>query len=367
MAACPVCGAETAASSAECPTCHLDVALFAAVRDAAAMTRDTDPVYLRTVAELIRSVDLTAPPPPGAEPAPLLRVAPLPAAPADPSGGGSGPSSVVAPLPALAIPSLPQLPDGDALRSRFHEYDLLAQELHVDLGDRARRAALAEESGDPTALAAAIREVFVLLASAVAQGYAAEAARRAELGTRGPSTAADTELGAVRQAMDGGDLPGASRHLAKARTELDRAGEGWAAERILLTECELLAETIRELGGDPAPALGPLEEGRRALEAEDPVRAETLLAQTVHALWVVLEPRFTDELKRLKDRLADLRRGGADLSVPLGQLRAVATELGRRNFAGAILAYRPLRGLLGVTEAAPTGVTAAAERVRPQA
>lgn len=367
MAACPVCGAETVASSTECPTCHLDVALFSAVRDAAAMTRDTDPVYLRTVAELIRSVDLTTPLPPGAEPAPLLRAVPLPAVIADASGGGEGPSPVVAPLPPLTVPSLPELPDGDALRSRFHEYDLLAQVLHVDLGDRAQRAALAEESGDTTALAATVHEVFVLLASAVARGYAVEAARRTEHGPRGPSTAADAELAAVRQAMDDGDLPGASRHLAQARAELDRAGEGWAAERILLTECELLAETIRELGGDPTPALGPLEEGRRALEAGDPARAETLLAQTVHALWVVLEPRFTDELKHLKDRLADLRRGGADLSVPLGQLRAVATELGRRNFAGAILAYRPLRGLLGATEAAPPEPAAAAERARPQA
>ncbi len=363
MAACPVCGASVEPASPECPTCHLDVALFVAVRDAAAMTRDTDPVYLKTVAELLRSVDLSAPA--FEAPSPPAPASPAPAA--EPPDRAPRPVRAVAPLPLPEIPSLPELPRGDALRSRAHEYHLLAEQLGADLGDPSARASVAEESDDEEGLGVAVREMFVHLASLLVAAYDVEAARRNEIASHGPVAPADLELHAMRRAIVVGDLTGARRHLLAARATLGRLQEGWATGRILLTECELLVETLRELGGDPSPAARPLEEARRLLDGPRPERAEMLLAQTAHALWTRLEPRFTEELKRLRDRLVELREGGADLTVPLAKLRTIGTELSRRNFAGAIGAHRQLRELLGPVEPAPLVATGAPERATPPA
>jgi len=68
----------------------------------------------------------------------------------------------------------------------------------------------------------------------------------------------------------------------------------------------------------------------------------------------VLEPRFFDELKRLRDRLLELRSSGVELGSALGNLRAVSVELRRRNFVGTIVAYRELRAFVGPAEATET-------------
>jgi hypothetical protein len=347
--ACPICGTSASESARECPTCHLDVSLFVPVRDAAALGRDSDPVYYRTIAELFRTADLLGP-------APELVVAEPPQAPVVatlPPGEvtrSTRPAVEAPAVPLVGMPAVPSLPEGDALRSRAHEYEVLASHLGSPLPELAARAKAADESGDERALADVVREMFVHVAGALVAGYDAEGARRNELAARGATPAADAELALFRSSFDGGDLTGASRHLARAREEIARLAEAWATERILLTECDLLAETIRELGGDPAPALGPLRDG----EGHAPDVTELVLAQTTYALWVVLEPRFTEELKRIRDRLVELRHAGADVAPALVRLRTVAAEIRRRNFAGTIIAYRQLRELVRPGPTAPS-------------
>ncbi len=355
MAGCPVCGGEVAERATECPTCHLDVALFDPVRDAASLGRDADPSYYRTIAELFRAVDLLGP-------APELGLAEPPVARGAPTAPTSPPS-----VPLLPLPAVPDLPPGDALRSRAHEYRVLGRQLGIEMPDLVGRAEAAEGSGDEGALTAVVREMFVHLASALVAAYDVEAARRHGLSGRLPAPGADSELAAVRSTMERADLTGACRHLARLRDELSRLEEGWATERILLTECDLLIETIRELGGDPAPALGPLEEGRRELEGPQREHAELLLAQTTYALWVLLEPKFTSELRRIRDRLVELRGAGADVGPALAKLRVVAGEIRRRNFAATVVAYRQLRDLVGRPGTGALAATSGTGQASPSA
>ncbi len=357
MAACPVCGGAVTDGAAECPTCHLDVALFAPVRDAASLGRDADPVYYRTIAELFRAADLLGPAPELDLPEPAARSAPPP-----PTVSVPAPST-----PLLPLPPVPDLPTGDGLRSRAHEYRLLGRQLGLEMPDLVRRAEAADEADDDRALAAVVREMFVHVASALVAAYDVEAARRQGLVGRADAPQADTELAGVRAAMDASDLTGAHRHLLRLREELVRLEEGWATQRILLTECDLLIETIRELGGDPAPALGPLEEGRRELDGPQRERAELLLAQTTYALWVLLEPKFTEELRRIRDRLVELRGSGADVAPALAKLRVVAAEIRRRNFAATVVAYRQLRDLVGRPGPSAAGAPAATAPESPPA
>ena len=127
------------------------------------------------------------------------------------------------------------------------------------------------------------------------------------------------------------------RHLEESLNDLE---DHWATVQILITEADLLAETIRELGGDPAPALGPLEEGRRLARLGRREEAEPVLARSTYALWSILNPRFTKELDRVKDQMIRDRDSGGDVSVGVGELRHLALNLRRRNFAAAVAAYR---------------------------
>lgn len=356
--ACPICGSTAAPEARVCPTCHLDVELFEPVRDAAALGRDSDPVYYRTIAELFRTADLLGPVATVAEPEPPAR-APLPQLPPGEASRTVRPAAEPA-LPLLPLPAVPELPHGDALRSRAHEYELLAGSLGTLFPELVARAAAAVEAGDDRRLADVVREMFVHLAGALLAGYDAEGARRQELLGRSSTDGADAELGSFRESMEAGDLSGATRHLLRAREALAAGAEAWSTHRILLTECDLLSATIRELGGDPGPALGAL----RGEEAGGPEVTEVVLGQTTYALWVLLEPRFTEELKRLRDRLVELRASGAAVGPALVTLRSVATEIRRRNFAGTIVAYRELRRLVGPTPEATLDALAPPEPVR---
>jgi hypothetical protein len=360
MAVCPACGTEVPAGDPECPKCHLASSLFDAVLEAAGASGSSDPAYLRTVADLLRSVDLETP----AEPTspPLLR----------PSAGMRGlgtlelPKSEPAlqPVPLLQLTELPALPapvQGEALRHRAEEYLRLGRRLGLDLTSLAARVGSAEVTADERSLDAAVRELFVHVAGSLAEGFEFELARRNEIAQLVPTPSADVELNALRVALAAGDLLSADRRLSHVRDELSRLEDIWATGRILIASCDLLAETIAELGGDPAPALGPVREGRRLLGDGHRDLGERLLARGTLALWAVLETRFFDELRRMRDRLLELRATGAELGPALADLRAVSTELRRRNFVGTIVAYRGLRGFVGPPEGADAVVVPAAE------
>ena len=347
MVTCPACGTEVPSDRTDCPSCHLATGLFPAVVEAAGGA--ADPAYLRTIAELLGSVDLNAPA--ESAPPPLLR----------PSAGAHGlgtlelpkaePARQPEPLPRLAeVPVLPPAVRGEALRRRADDYLRLARRLGLDLTDLAARVGSAKLTDDERSLDAAVRETFVHVASALTVEFEAELARRNEIAQLIPTPSADVELNGIRLALGAGDLPGADRRLAHVRDELGRLEDIWATGRILTASCELLVETISELGGDAAPALGPIQEGRRLLAEGRSDAAERVLARSTLALWSILEPRFFDELKRLRDRLLELRGSGTDLGSALADLRAVSTELRRRNFVGTIVAYRGLRTFVGRVE-----------------
>jgi len=360
MAVCPACGTEVPSDRTDCPNCHLATGLFSAVLEAAGGSGDTDPAYLRTVADLIRSVDLTSPAEPAAPP--LLR----------PSAGVHGlgtlelpkgePSRSPEPLPRLAeVPPLPAPVRGEALRRRADEYLRLARKLGLDLTALATRIGSAKLSDDERSLEEAVRETFVHVASALAVEFEGELARRNEIAQLVPTPSADVELNAIRLSLAAGDLVGADRRLSHVRDEIGRLEDIWATGRILTASCDLLVETITELGGDAKPALGPMQEGRRLLAEGQADVAERLLARSTLALWAVLEPRFFDELRRLRDRLLELRNSGTELAPALADLRAVSTELRRRNFVGTIVAYRGLRTFVGPTEPADVVAPATSE------
>lgn len=326
----------------QCPKCHLSVMLFDAVREAAGSSSDRDPTYVRTIGELLASVDLAKPaaPSPGTPQGLMSRPKrPTSLGPAPPAR--TPPSKPIAPLTDL--PKLPDAKTDTELRRRVQEYFELGRRLGVDFTDFEARSGAASLSGDGSSLEVLAREMFVHLVSSLSEEFEATLAHRNEVSQLAPTPSADVELDAIRESIRLGDLAGALRRLSHVRDELLRVEEDWQVGRILVTECDLLSQTIRELGGDPAPAQGPLEEGRKFLSKGQRSDAEKLLARAAVALWTVLEPRFFEDLRRIRDRMSEARSAGADIAPAVTDLREVATELRQRNFVGVLTAYRRLR------------------------
>jgi hypothetical protein len=356
MVACPACGAEVPADATACPHCHLATSLFPAVLEAAGNPSGADPTYMRTIAELISTLDLGSPSTPskdGPVQGLLARPARFPALSAARAAAETPARAAETVAPLTELPMLPPAPDATALRRRVEEYFALARRLDLDFTEFERRYGAAALAADDPSLDALHREMFVHLASALAEEYESTLGRRNELAQLLPTPSADVEFEAARRALSSGDLAGAQRRLAHVRDTLAAVEEEWAAGRILLTECDLLAQTCRDLGIDPGPALGPFEEGRKSFGRGHRPEAERLLARAAVALWSLLEPRFFDEMRRLRDRLVQQRSSGGDIAPALADLREVSTELRQRNFAGMLLAFRRLRAF--VERAAPPG------------
>lgn len=343
---CPACGGEVGDDLSQCPRCHLSATLFDAVREAAGTTPGAAPAYLRTIGELLATVDATGPPNPPSSSAPLLR-----------RGGEAGYGVADAGKPKVArsvtpirplqdLPRLPQELPFQETRRRLDEYFLLGRRLGLDFTDFETRFGAANLSDDLSSLDVLAREMFVHLASVLAEEFESALARRNEIAQLVPTSSADVEIDAVRRAIGVGDLTGAQRRLTHVRDELSRIEQEWEVGRILVTECDLLVATLRDLGGDPSPALGPLEEGRKYFADGRRREAERVLSGAAVALWAVLEPRFFDDLRRLRDRMVDVRSAGGDVAPAVQALREIATELRRHNFVGTVVAYRNLKGYL---------------------
>lgn len=343
MPACPACGLEVAAEATECPGCRLSVTLFTAVREAAGTASDQDPAYVRTIGELLATIDLEKPAAPLSEGSShgLLsrprRVASL---------GAPPPPRQRTPTAIAPLRELPKLPDTETageLRRRVQEYFELGRRLGEDFTDFEARSSAASLAGDGSSLEVLAREMFVHLVSTLSEEFEATLAHRNEISQLVPTPSADVEIDAIRESIRLGDLAGALRRLAHVRDELQRVEEEWEIGRILLSECDLLLQTIRELGGDPGPAQGPLEEGRKLLAKGRRPDAEQLLARATVALWTVLESRLFEDLRRVRDRMNEARRSGADIAPGIADLRDIAAELRQRNFVGMLMAYRRLR------------------------
>ncbi len=352
MAACPACGVELEDTATECPSCHLTVALFPAVKEAAGSSDDADPAYLRTIGELLAAVDPAQPTAPVARPARGLLSRPMryPALAADELPRSQAPAGPTGPVLALTdLPPLPSTVTAAELVRRVDQYLQTGRRLGLNVTDFEARANAARLVDDRPSLEVLAREMFVHLSSALAEEYESLLARRNEIAQLVPAKAADVELAAARKAIESGDLIGTQRRLTHVRDEIGRVVEEWEIGRILVAECELLAQTVRELGGDPTPAIGPLEEGRRLLAQGQRISGERLLASAAVALWAVLEPRLLTDLHRIHDRLKASRSSGTEVTPGLEEFKSIAIELRQRNFAGTILAYRRLRLLVDRT------------------
>ncbi len=363
MATCPACGIESP-EHGECPRCHLATNLFDSVREAAAGADDADPAYLRTIGELLATVDLGTPAAPSARTPKGLLSRPVAGAGLAEVPAGAMPS----PRPAPTIQSVVDLPPTPRAapeiaeeERRVQEYLQLGRRLGIDFSDFRARAASAALAGDRDSLEVLAREMFVHLSSDIVEEYESLLGRRNELAQLLPTSSADVELTAVRRAIGVGDLAGAARRLEHVRDQLGQVEQEWQVGRILVTEADLMVTTIRELGGDPGPALGPLEEGRKLFAEGHRAESERLLARAAVALWTVLQPPLLADLRRLSERLRDARASGVDTEPGVRELRALSTELRQRNFVGTIVAYRRLRAF--VERAGPPG----AETVAPAA
>jgi len=355
-----------------CPECQLSVSLFAAVREAAGPSPDQDPTYVRTIGQLLATIDLATPAAPLAVEPPhgLLSRPRRGAAVGAPRGSSQRETKPIAPIRDL--PELPTAETDPQLRRRVDEYFELGRRLGVDFTDFRARSGAAATSGDHGSLEVLAREMFVHLVSTLTEEYESTLSERNELTQLVPTPSADVELDAIRESIRLGDLAGALRRLVHVRDELVRVEEEWEVGRILVSECDLMLQTIRELGGDPAPAQGPLEEGRKFLREGRRADSEKLLARAAVALWTVLEPLLFEDLRRVRDRMHDARSAGLDVASGVGDLRDIATELRQRNFAGMLMAYRRLRAFADrlappETAGAEAGALVPALRMGPSA
>ena len=236
-----------------------------------------------------------------------------------------------------------------ALRHQIDELLQLARRQGLDLkafGERAREGVLSEDRGNLETLS---RELFVSLAAALTTEYEEIRARRDEVSGLVPTDAFDVEMEGSRTALGLGDLAGAQRRLRHLDAELSEMEDQWATVQILVTEGELIATTIRELGGDPSPGLGPLGEGRRLAQEGNREAAERVLARGTLALWSLLDPILLQELARLKQGMVGMRGRGVDVAPAVTTLRQLAADLRHRNFAAAIAAYRQLKATVDRT------------------
>jgi hypothetical protein len=359
---------EVPPDATQCPKCSLSVTLFEAVRQAAGTSANHDPAYVRTIGELLSTIDLGKPAAPTPEPSRGLLSRPRRSSAQALRRAPTGPPR--APKPIAPLKDLPELPTARTeteLKRRIREYFELGRRLGVDFTDFDARWNAAQVAGDASSLDVLAREMFVHLVSDLTEEFEGILAQRNEVAQLLPTPSADVELDAIRESIRLGDLTGAYRRLAHVRDELGRVEEEWEVGRILVTECDLLVQTIRELGGDPAPAQGPLEEGRKFLSKGRRAEAEAMLARAAVALWAVLEPRFFGDLRRIRDRMNDAKSAGADISPAVSDLREVAQELRQRNFVGVLTAYHRLRAFADqltppASADAPNDVLAAAVR-----
>lgn len=355
MSKCPACGFENPEEATQCGRCQLATSLFPSVREAAGAP-DAPPSYLRAIGDILAAVDGPEAPAEATASPPVLSAAArflsMPAAVA-------GPAPAAEPGAPLGLPALPPAGDVPLLMRQVNDYLQLARRQGLDLaefGVRAREAVLVQ---DRATLEVLSRDLFVHLAASLTEEYESVLGRRHELAGLVATTTPDVELESARASLAMGDLAGVQRRLRHIEQELSDLEDQWATVQILVTECDLIAQTIRDLGGDPTPALGPLVEGRRLARAGERQAAEPVLARATLALWSVLDPILLPELARVKEAILRRRSEGGDATDSVTYLRQLAQDLRHRNFGAAIGSFRKLRALADSESALPASAPGA--------
>jgi hypothetical protein len=262
------------------------------------------------------------------------------------------------PRPPAEMPDLPALPAAEPVPAAFRqidEYSNLARRLGLDIIGLDERRAVAERSRDLDTVSALRAELFVRLAARLSEELERSSSRRNELAALLETGTPDAELGSASEALARGDLAGTERRLRRVGESLDALEEEWETVRVLSLEAELVADTVRELGGDPLPALGPLSEARRRARTGDRSGAEPLLARSTLALWQLCSPLLTRELGELQSTLEQKlppSESGPRLKVEAAEM---TRALEHHNYGSAVSAYRRFRDEVRRTPASSAG------------
>lgn len=353
MPVCPACEAENLPDSTACRRCGLVVELFEPIRAAIGLPKG-DPRYEAQVRELIEALgDLANP---GATPdtldAEIATPARFPSI-APPMGvtepGGS--SLGLRELPKPSVP--PDSGDLTGLRQRIDELLRLARRTGLEEGAWAERAREVSALEDASAVQRFASEMFVRVAASLTETYTTLLARRDELTKAIPTEAIDARIADGRAALEAGDLAETERCLREVSAALDRDEEAWGPTEVLLNGAEDLVGAIRDFGGDPAAALGPIEEGRRLVRRLEREAAEALLARGTLGLWTILNPLLEQDLAHRIDEVRARKEAGADVDPVLTDLREFARLVKQRNFSAAVAFYR--RGVDRLARLAPAG------------
>jgi hypothetical protein len=337
---CPVCGEENPEEARACGVCGLARSLFEPVRTAVGPAGGgrPDPALL---AEILEAV--------GEAPATVAAAGELAFPARFPAGVATAAPPRARPAPR-ALPELPALPPGDPTLARRRQIDellTLGRRLHLPLEGPERRMREAILANDTAGFEEVRRHVFVIAAAELAEALEIARAQRAELTVLLGAGTPEAELASAEEALGSGDLWGAERRLRGAQEALARLEETWATVQILALEGDLLLETIRELGGDPSPALGPFAAGRRRARAGDRAAAEPLLARSLAALWHLLAPRLLLQIRSLRRDILRAEGERRDTSPAAHALHQLARDLRQRNFGAAIVNYRSARDAIG--------------------
>ncbi len=202
------------------------------------------------------------------------------------------------------------------------------------------RARLALGRNEPAELDRFAGEMFLRVAARLTERFGAELARRGELAELVPTPEVDALLAEARPALADGSLELADERLGAAAERLDRLEEAWGATEVLLHGAHDLETTIRELGGDPQAALGPVEEARRRVRTLDRTGAEPLLAHATVGLWTILNPLLEKDLAHRIEEVRLHKAAGVDVEAVVADLKEFASQVKESNFSAAVAFYR---------------------------
>ncbi|HEV2166870.1 MAG TPA: hypothetical protein VGS23_07860 [Thermoplasmata archaeon] len=348
MQVCPACEAENPPGLPACRRCGLATELFEPIRAAVGLPKD-DPRYEVHVRELLEAMGDLATPPAETATAGARLTAPA----RFPALSAARPDATIEP-PELSIPGplVRPAPDGiPELRRRIEEYLRLARRLGVLDAELEHRAGELGGVDDLPELERFATELYGRDAASLSASYRTELARRAELAELLPTGPIDGELATTRSELERGELLEGERTLRSVVEHLDRLEEEWGPATLLWMGANDLAGVIRDLGGDPSGALGPLSEGRRLMRELDRAGAERVLARAALGLWTVLNPILEQDLTRRIEVVRAHREAVVEVEPILNDLKEFAEQVTRRNFSAAVAYYR--RGVDRLDQLAP--------------